>query len=296
MAPAVVRRLALPPGARVVAVGGATLGGSGKTTLAVACAAELARAGARVALVGHAYRASPAAARVVEGADAIEDVGDEALLAARALGPLGARVVVAPSRAAAVRLAARAAEVLVLDGVAQTAPARASLALLAVDAVEPWGRVRALPPRGDLRAPVAALLGACNLVVRVGDANELGDCRREEPYAEVRSRGAWVGADLLTWDALRAARVGFVSALARPGRVTRAIERRGVRVRVAIRAADHGPVPMRALREAHDKGGVDLWLATPKCALHLEAGVVPFARLDHCVSLAPSLAARVRAV
>ena len=41
-----------------------------------------ARAGARVALVGHAYRATPGRARVVAPDDALHEVGDEALVAA----------------------------------------------------------------------------------------------------------------------------------------------------------------------------------------------------------------------
>jgi tetraacyldisaccharide 4'-kinase len=142
---AVVRRLTWPSHVRVIAVGGATLGGSGKTPLAIACAAELAAAGASVAFVGHAYRATPGRARVVSGADPVGEVGDEALLAARTLGPAGVPVVVAPRRSDAVALAARISNVLVLDGVAQTTPDRASLALLAVDASEPWGRAVALP-------------------------------------------------------------------------------------------------------------------------------------------------------
>ena len=52
--------LRLPRYRDVVTVGGATLGGSGKTRVALACARELARAGARVVLVGHAYRATAA--------------------------------------------------------------------------------------------------------------------------------------------------------------------------------------------------------------------------------------------
>ena len=89
----VVRRLDLPPRTRVITVGGATLGGSGKTPLAMACAAELAARGARVALVGHAYRANPRAARIVVPNDSLQEVGDEALLAARTLGPAGIGVI-----------------------------------------------------------------------------------------------------------------------------------------------------------------------------------------------------------
>src|SRR5579863_2192867 len=83
------RPLQVPSRTRVVTVGGATLGGSGKTPLAIACAAEFARAGVRVAFVGHAYRAIPRRAHVVQVDDVLAEVGDEALIAARALAPVG---------------------------------------------------------------------------------------------------------------------------------------------------------------------------------------------------------------
>ena len=88
----VVRSLRASGATRIVAVGGSTLGGSGKTPLAIACARELARGGARVALVGHAYRARPGRARIVSTFDPLAEVGDEALVAAHALEAQGVRV------------------------------------------------------------------------------------------------------------------------------------------------------------------------------------------------------------
>jgi len=273
-----VRRLALPPGAGIVAVGGATLGGSGKTPLAIACARELLAAGRRVAFVGHAYRARPARARVVAEDDPIDEVGDEALLAARALGGWGVPVIVAPSRAAALALAALHADTLVLDGVGQTAPVRADLALLAVDASAPWG-AGALPPLGDLRAPPAALLDACDGIVTVGDPPAPGAAAfsdgtgRETWAARPVSAGAWVGGELRTWADLGGARVGLLSVLARPHRLVRALAARGVRVRALVRASNHGPLDRgffaRAAREA-GRERIDLWLASAKCAIHFE--------------------------
>jgi tetraacyldisaccharide 4'-kinase len=295
----VVRRLRWPEGVRVVAVGGATLGGSGKTPLAIACAAELASRGARVALVGHAYRASPGRARLVDRGDRLSEVGDEALVAARQLAGM-ARVVVAPSRAAAIALAAQVADVLVLDGVAQTTPVRAALALLAVDAAEPWGHARALPPRGDLRAPVRSLLDAADRVVALGDELD-GASAPPEGAAHVRvgSPGVRVGEELLAWDAVRPLRVGLVCALARPERILVALARRGVEPVAVIRGPDHGPIrwPGRARTragaavDAPFDAGVDLWLATPKCALHARG--LPFSApigvLEQSLSLPGSL-------
>jgi tetraacyldisaccharide 4'-kinase len=246
----VVRTLDFPAHVRVVAVGGATLGGSGKTPLAIACARELARArssGARVAFVGHAYRARPGCPRVVQTSDPLPLVGDEALVAALELESAGVPVVVGPDRASAVAFAARIADVLVLDGVAQTQPVPATLALLAVDPEEPWGRAVAVPPCGDLRAPVEALLEAADAVVPVVED--------DVPFP---------------WDTLRGARVGLVSALARPQRVLRSLARRGVVPRVVVRARDHTSVPTRALLQ-HERGDapIDVWVATRKCSLHV---------------------------
>ena len=202
--------------------------------------------------------------------DPLSQVGDEALLAAGALGPSGVAVVVGPRRSDAVALAAAIADVLVLDGVAQTTPVRATLALLAVDSVDPWGRAVALPPGGDLRAPRAVLLGACDMVVAVGDESsnssislrarlELGD-------------GVRLGADRVDWRTLASKRLGLLTAMARPDRVVRALERRGLRIGAVVRAPDHGPFPPEAVERAR-RMPVDLWLTTAKCAFHVFAPV-----------------------
>ncbi|HEY3822360.1 MAG TPA: tetraacyldisaccharide 4'-kinase [Polyangiaceae bacterium] len=273
------RPVPFPAHVHVVAVGGATLGGSGKTPLAIACARELARLGARVAFVGHGYRARPQRARFVSPNDALGEVGDEALVAARALEAHGVRVVVAPSRALAVELAARAADVLVLDGVLQTRPAPASLSLLAVDAEEPWGSAAAVPPRGDLRAPIAALLAAADVVVPVG---------QDSPDATVSSAGAHLGGSFLAWEALRPLRLGLACALARPRRLMRSLARHGIRPVAVALAQDHHSISPDAMR-----GPVDLWLTTAKCALHIPPQRVPLATLEYDVACSPTLAGRL---
>jgi len=118
------RPLSWPDGVFTVGVGGATLGGSYKTPTTIAVADRLARAGLRVALIGHAYRARPERARTVEASDDVRVVGDEALVCARALGRR-ARVLVAPARQQAIDLAVLlGAEALVFDGVLQARPRR----------------------------------------------------------------------------------------------------------------------------------------------------------------------------
>jgi tetraacyldisaccharide 4'-kinase len=287
---------------RVVAVGGATLGGGGKTPLAIACARSLALSiGARVALVGHAYGARPGRARAVVPGDAADEVGDEAVVSARALAGAGVEVIVAPTRAEAVAFAARRASVLVLDGVLQTAPVRATLALLAVDAAAPWGAGH-VPPRGDLRAPVPALLGAADAVVAIAD--EVDDGSEAGGWAGYRavtsSRGARPGGSagpLVGWDELARLRLGLACALARPARLLGFLRRRGVVPAALARAPDHGRVRPAALQD-----DVDAWLATEKCALHVpdlgrRTGRTrpPVATIDYDVVISPQLAARLAA-
>jgi hypothetical protein len=81
---------------------------------------------------------------------------------------------------------------------------------------------------------------------------------------------------------------------------------------VHVRAPDHGPVgaaTLRACREASRESPVDVWLATPKCALHVERCTerngqsvehevlgAPMATLEYSIVLAPTLCARLRAL
>ncbi len=281
---AVARPLRIPErhadGARlvIVTVGGATLGGSGRTRVAVACARELARGGAHVVLVGHAYLASPAASRVVAASDALADVGDEALACARDLASSpNVRVVVGPTRQSAIDFAARALErpvdVVVIDGPLQLAPSRASLAVLALDAEAPWG-AGDVPPAGDLRAPRAALLAHADHVVFV-DALPVGAMvdGRSLDVASLRS-------------SIAGSRVGLFTALGRPERLARALAREGIVASKVVHAGDHGPLTAVHRRRLVDSR-VDLWLATGKCATHL-AGLelgAPLAILDGSVVL-----------
>lgn len=274
------RPLALPEGVPVIAVGGATLGGSGKTRVAAACVRALALRGiAPIALVGHAYRASPERARVVSPDDALEEVGDEALaLARRFAAELDGRafVVVAPSRQAAVDHAvARGAQAIVVDGALATRPRPPALAILALDRERPWGAGE-LAPRGDLRAPRDALVAAAGATVTVDAAPSADDAAR-----------------------LRGVRFGLFTALARPDRLVSGLRRAGLEPVSRIAAPDHGPATAGVLR-AFDAAQrtVDVWVATPKCAIHLERLLPPGASgplhvLDDAVTLPVELQNRI---
>lgn len=272
----------VPARLAVVCVGGATLGGSGKTRVAIACARELAAMGARVALVGHAYRGAVRRAKIVSPNDPLEEVGDEAIVCARALGS-EAPVVVGPSRQAAIDLAVQlspALDAIVLDGplcLRAGSGARQVLSLLAVDAEAPWGSGR-LPPAGDLRARPEALLARAHHVIPVDAAPSrvrwITGARRTEPLSEL---GAERGE---RDDGYR-----LFTAIARPDRLVRALRAAGVRLEDVVSAPDHGPAGV-ALRRC---GGVGPWLATDKCALHLDPDRLrgPLGILEADLTLSP---------
>jgi tetraacyldisaccharide-1-P 4'-kinase len=244
--------------------------------------------------------------------DPVSEVGDEALVAARELAPSGGVVVVGPTRQAAVDFASRRARVLVLDGLAQTRPLRASLALLALDAEEPWGFAAALPPHGDLCAHPSELAYLCDVVVPIVDPlgpppRSLSELEPQRPClpAFMSGRGATVDGDhLLSWNDLSRLRVGLLTAIARPDRLVRWLTRRGVCPEVVLSGPDHGPLSPSNVRDAAvtaRAARIAFWLASPKCSVHAErvgksALGAPIALLEHKLALSPALTARLRAL
>lgn len=157
---AATRRLSLPPHARVVGVGGDVRGGAGRTPLAIALAGAL---GEGVVFVGHGYGGTAAEPRVVERGDDVRRVGDEALVAARALT---CPVVVGP-RERALEFAAEFGSILVVDRLLQARPVRLACAVLATRAAR----------------PPSALVQLADLVARIGsvDLTERVELERPAP-------------------------------------------------------------------------------------------------------------------
>jgi tetraacyldisaccharide 4'-kinase len=280
--------------ARVVVVGGSTLGGSGKTPLALACAEELNERGARVALVGHGYGATPGPARLVAESDDVRLVGDEALVCKHHLSARGIPVSVASTRQQALDLALSLTDVAVVDGPCQTRPRRATLALLAVNATDPWG-AGWCPPRGDLRAPLKNLLAAVDRIVAIAPEDAPSRCPNSigappVDLAWIVSNGATLEGKSIGWRELSRSRIGLWTALARPGRIVATLARRGVYPVVVRECGDHGParVPRRSPYR-----GIDLWVCTSKCRRHLPASLwgAPVATLDCTLRLEDPLKA-----
>jgi tetraacyldisaccharide 4'-kinase len=312
----IARPIKLPKGLRVIGVGSAVLGGAGKTPLAAALALELAKTGARVSLVGHAYRAAPGLAREVRLSDSPEVVGDDALLSARLLEGSGVSVIVAEGREAALeRARSLGADIAIADGLLQASPVRVADSILVLDAGAPWGSGRC-PPLGDLRAPEEALLAASDLAVLLVDAASAGplppssarspadppsprarEDQRPAPSSAIPLESSIEGAidaagrrhDL---SALRPLRAGLLLAIAHPERVLRSLARRGITPCAVVTLADHAS--FAALLRRPPQGAafdvdVDVWLTTSRCATKLPValGAAPVLALDHRIDASP---------
>jgi tetraacyldisaccharide 4'-kinase len=159
----------------VICCGNATVGGAGKTTLALEVQARL--AGRRVAFLTRGHGGRVAGVHRVDAArDDAARVGDEALLlAARA------PTFVAADRARAARAAVAAgAGVLVMDDGLQNPGLAKDLSLLVVDGASGFGNGRIMPA-GPLREPVAAAAARSAAAVLIGE--DLGGARTALPPA-----------------------------------------------------------------------------------------------------------------
>jgi len=160
-------RLARPraAGVPVVCVGNLTVGGAGKTPLAIAVAQRLAAAGLDPHMLTRGYRGRlPGPVQVDLGVHDAADVGDEALL-------LAAHVPTwrSPDRIAGARVAVAAgAGALVMDDGFQNPHLAKDVSLLAVDGAGGLGNGRVLPA-GPLREPPEDGLARADAVVLVGE-------------------------------------------------------------------------------------------------------------------------------
>ncbi|MCU0690562.1 MAG: tetraacyldisaccharide 4'-kinase [Polyangiaceae bacterium] len=274
------RPVRLPTRVSVIGIGGAVLGGAGKTAVALAYARACADAGVRAALVSHAYGARPVRAKRVFPNDPVAEVGDDALVAASALADTPVGVWVGPHRDACLAEASHGVDVIIVDGLLQARPERLTRSVLVLDGQAPFGS-GVLPPSGDLRAPVHCLLTACDEVVIVRDPAQQSEAvnRWPEAWGEPRLvRTAWTEAFVprvpfgSAYAALRPARIGLLLTIARPTRVTRALLARRVVPLCHWFGADHrapGLSDLRRIRNLARRFRLDGWLTSSKCATHL---------------------------
>lgn len=152
-------------GVPVICIGNFTLGGAGKTPAAIALAHMLNAAGEQVFCLSRGYGGSQAGPRRVDAhADSAAQVGDEALLLARA-----APTIVARDRPAGATLArSQGASVVIMDDGLQNASLAKDFTIAVVDARRGIGNGKIFPA-GPLRAPFDVQLARCDALLVVGD-------------------------------------------------------------------------------------------------------------------------------
>jgi tetraacyldisaccharide 4'-kinase len=151
----------------VICVGNLTVGGAGKTPVAIAIAKLLRGKGLSPVFLLRGYGGKTGAALVVEAESHDASlVGDEALLLARV-----APTVVSPDRAWGARIAeALEASVIIMDDGHQNFSVAKDLSLLVVDAEAGFGNGR-IVPAGPLREPVQQGLRRADAVLLMGEGN-----------------------------------------------------------------------------------------------------------------------------
>ncbi len=261
------RPVSLPPNTLVIGVGGATLGGAGKTPVVMQLARELERFGASVAVVASSYKAHPPAAVRVLAHHRPSHVGDEALLLCQALAPIP--VFVGRSRERALKLAAKTADVVIADALLQTAPERLGLSVLVLDGDKPWG-AGSCPPLGDLRARRDRLLKAADVLLVERSLDAVADVALPHLRWTFERRLTSVerpDGTRSSVDELRAKSLGLLTTIARPERLERRLEAAGVSIAAWRAGPDHG-----ALKERRHPTGdppIEAWLTTAKCRQRL---------------------------
>ena len=147
----------------VICCGNVTVGGAGKTTLALDIAARLTARGVPVHILLRGYGGSSCGVRRVHPNDPASLVGDEALLLA-AIAPTW----IGADRAASARAAlAAGAPALVMDDGLQNPTLQKTLSLLTIDGGFGFGNGRVLPA-GPLREPVTAGAARCQAAILIG--------------------------------------------------------------------------------------------------------------------------------
>lgn len=249
----------------VICVGNATMGGAGKTTVALDLVRRLRARGWNTHVLLRGYGGSGRGLQYVEPDDPASRVGDEALLHA-AIAPtwtcadrtLGAQAIVAA-----------AAEVIVMDDGLQNPGVQKRLSLLVVDGATGFGNGRVLPA-GPLREPLAACAARCQAAVLIGPDLAL-------PLATLRAH--LVPSPEIA--ALAGRRVLAFAGLAIPGKFFGMLATSGVDLAETRPFPDHHAYVQDELRRlVQDAARLDaLLVTTPKDAVRLPAAWRPNVRV-----------------
>lgn len=252
----------------VICCGNVTVGGAGKTTLALDLAARLTARGVGVHVLLRGYGGSSRGTHRVGRDDPARLVGDEAkLLAEIAPTWIGA------DRAASARAAVAAgAEALLLDDGLQNPTLEKDLSLLVIDGGFGFGNARVMPA-GPLREPIAAGAARCHAAVLIGpDTTAAAD--QLPPALPVLRARLVPGPEAA---ALAGTRALAFAGIATPEKFFLTLAQAGVVLVGTLSFADHHPFTERELRRMIDRAAAlnARPVTTPKDAVRIPPALRP---------------------
>ena len=243
-------------GVPVVCIGNLTVGGAGKTPLALAVAGMLTAAGETPFLLSRGYGGRLAGPLRVDPARyGAREVGDEPLLLARAAPTIVARDRVKGAEAAV----AGGASLIVMDDGFQNPSLQKDFSVLVVDARRGIGNGRVIPA-GPLRAPVRAQLDRADALVVVGAPASEPAVAQEARKCRVAVFQASLRPDAAAAAELRSPVLAFAG-IGDPKKFFATLAQAGIAVAVARAFPDHHrytAAEAKALCETADRKGLAL--------------------------------------
>jgi tetraacyldisaccharide 4'-kinase len=210
--------------AAVVCVGNISVGGTGKTPVAIEIAQQLRARGRHPVFLSRGYGGRLRGPIAVHEGNSAADVGDEPLLLVNT-----APVVVARDRAEGARLAETLGDTIVMDDGHQNFALAKDLSLVVVDGESGFGNCRVVPA-GPLREPIAQGLARADAVVVTGDGVvALGRFARPVLRAHLVQHGMDIAGR----------RVVAFAGIGRPDKFFHALEQQGATVAASRRFGDH---------------------------------------------------------
>jgi len=240
----------------VICCGNVTVGGAGKTTLALDLGQRLIARGRTVHFLLRGYGGRKRGPHRVAVGDTADEVGDEALLLT-AVAPTW----IGGDRATSARAAVAAgAQVLVMDDGLQNPTLHKDLSLLVVDGASGFGNGRILPA-GPLREPIAVAAARCQAAVLIGPEVKL------PPSLPVLRASLVPGPEAVN---LAGKAVLAFAGIAMPDKFFAMLRGAGINLADAVPFPDHYPYTekdiLRLMRAARN---VALLVTTPKDAVRL---------------------------
>lgn len=226
----------------VICIGNATLGGGGKTPMALAVRKLLYARGVDAHFASRGYGGSLTGPLRVLPQHSAHEVGDEPLLLAAE-----APTWVSKNRAAGVFAAARCADAVIMDDGFQNPTIEKIFSILLMRADDPGGNGRVFPA-GPLREPIARALSRADAIVFAGDG---------ETGVDPGGTPSFRASRILTLDNPPRSAVAFCG-VAEPQRFFSDLESVGVTLAAKAAFADHhffsaaDVAALRAMAERHD--------------------------------------------